>query len=147
MRDAPQPQSLDLLSAEVRDQLSGQLRHLERLDGKAGFILGFAGLLVALAPPSATLWIDAARLAAIVSAVASLLSFLPAYHLVVDVRSFRDSNLTADAVSTRLELLDTYLVMLDRALAIGDQKSHRLMASLSVLVAAIILAFVGLAAT
>lgn len=93
------------------------------------------------------LWIEAARLAAIVSAVASLLSFLPADHLVVDMRSFRDSHLTADSVSTRLALLDTHLVMLDRALAIGDQKSHRLMASLSALVAAIIFAFVGFAVT
>lgn len=40
--------SLELVAREVKSGLDQQLRHFEGLDTKAGIVLGFAGVLVAL---------------------------------------------------------------------------------------------------
>lgn len=42
--------SLDLLLALVQRERDKQLAHLDALDDKAGIVLGFAGLLITLAP-------------------------------------------------------------------------------------------------
>lgn len=147
MRDAPNPRSLEVLGAEVREQLAAQLRHVEALDAKAGVLLGMAGLLVALAPSATTAWVDAGRWAGVVSASLALLAFLPRHPPLVDVRAFRTSYLTADPAFTRLALLDSYLVMLEDAEVVRDQKSRRLMASIAALLVAIMLACVGFVGT
>jgi hypothetical protein len=41
--------SLHLIAARVDAQLDLQIRHFESLDNKAGIVLGFAGVLVAVA--------------------------------------------------------------------------------------------------
>ncbi len=42
--------SLDLLLDLVQQERNKQLAHLDALDNKAGIVLGFAGLLITLAP-------------------------------------------------------------------------------------------------
>lgn len=68
MRDAPQPKSIEVLAAEVRDQLAAQRSYVETLEAKAGAVLGFAGLLIVLAPGRGGIWIEMSRLAGVVSA-------------------------------------------------------------------------------
>lgn len=41
--------SIDVLFEEVRVQRELQIRHFEGLDSKAGIVLGFAGVVVAIA--------------------------------------------------------------------------------------------------
>ena len=145
MGDA-QLSSLDVLSEELRDQVAAQIRYVEGLDAKAGVLLGLAGVVVALAPPATTILADAGRLSGVISASCSLLALSPREHSLIDLRAFRAWYLTAPPASTRLALLDTRLVMLEEALFVGDQKSHRLRASIAALVLAIILVFVDFAA-
>lgn len=144
MRDMPPIRSIEILGAEVRDQLAAQRTHFEALDAKAGVLLGFAGLLVALAPAHATPWGEAARLAGLVSAASSLLAFSPRDYPLVDLREFRTAYLTAAPEFTRLALLDTHLLMVEAASVLNDRKSRRLRTSIATLMAAMILAVIGL---
>lgn len=136
--------SLDVLGAEVHDQLGAQLSHFESLDAKAGVVLGFAGLFVALAPGSESAWIDIARLAGVISAVASLLAFLPRDYPVVDLLQLRRKYLSAEPDFTRLTLLDTHIEMLEQARRLIGQKAARLKVAIGALLVAVLLAFVGL---
>ncbi|MDQ3952862.1 MAG: hypothetical protein M3279_07880 [Actinomycetota bacterium] len=136
--------SIDVLSVEVRDQLAAQVRHFERLDAKAGVLLGFAGLFVVLAPESTHPLIDVARLAGVVSAGASLFTFLPRFYPVVDLVPLRRKYLAADAAFTRLTLLDTHMRMLEESRVVIDQKAQRLTISIVSLLVAIFLGFTGL---
>jgi hypothetical protein len=96
---------MDVLTSEVREQLGAQLSHFESLDAKAGVLLGFAGLFVALAPDTESTWIDVGRLAAVVSAIASLLAFLPRNYPVIDLLQLRKKYLSVAPAFTRLVLL------------------------------------------
>lgn len=144
MRDMPPIASIEILSPEVREQLAAQLRHFESLDAKAGVLLGFSGLLVALAPERATSWIDLARLWGVASAVCSLLAFFPRDYPVVRGPALRDY-LAVEPVFTRVALLDTNLVMLEEARILGNRKARWLKGSIVSLLLAIISAFTGLA--
>jgi len=57
--------SLELLRDEVRIERDAQLRHFDALDAKAGIILGFAGVIAALAPLDRSVLIDIGRLWAV----------------------------------------------------------------------------------
>lgn len=66
--------SLDLIAEEADAQLRAQFRHFEGLDTKAGIVLGFAGVLVALgdkvAPPWESVGFGFAVLAALFAVLA-----------------------------------------------------------------------------
>lgn len=136
--------SLSVLDTEVRDQLASQLSHFESLDAKAGVLLGFAGLFVALAPGSDSTWIDVARFAGVVSAVLALLAFLPRNYPVLDLLRLRQRYLSAEPDFTRLTLLDTHIQMLEQARRLIEQKASRLKIAIGALLLAIALAFIGL---
>ena len=144
MRDAPPIESIEILGLELRDQLAAQLRHFEGLDAKAGVLLGFAGLLVVFAPTSESGWIDAARLAGVMSAVSSLLAFHPRRYPMVDLRRYRQY-LWADHLYLRRRLLDTYAVSLDEVFVLNAKKARRLRMSVALLFVAITVAFGALA--
>ena len=143
MRDAPQPKSIEVLAAELRDQLAAQRSYVESLDAKAGVVLGFAGLLVALAPGNETVWIDMARLTSVTSAVVALLAYLPRDYGLVDLPGFRADYVAADPALLGLALLDTHLDVLAETEIVIDHKSRRLKASIAALLVAIILSFLG----
>ena len=144
MRDEPHPNSIEILGSEVREQLASQLVHLEAVDAKAGVVLGFAGLLVAVAPDTGPGWAAVSRLAGVVAAVLALLAFFPREYPLVDLTQLRRSKLGSQPDELRLALMDTSLMLLDHALFLDEYKSRRLRSSIVALVAAIILTFVGL---
>ncbi len=144
VRQPPAARSIDLVSNEVREQLAAQLSYFERLDAKSGVLLGFAGLFVALAPDLPGPWIAAARLAAVVSAVSSLMTFAPRGYPVVDLFSLRRDYLSAEPVFTRLRLLDTHMDMFERGRRLIDRKARRMTMSIVMLVVAIIFATAGI---
>ena len=144
MRDAPPPESIEILAGEVRTELSAQRAHVESLDAKAGVLLGLAGLLVALAPSAASVWADGARFSSVVSAGYSLVALLPRNHMFVDLRVFRAATLVEEPASMRSAILDLHLEMIDETLFVIDHKSRRLRGSIATLVAGTMFAFVGL---
>jgi len=107
--------SLDLVASRVEVQLDHQLRHFDGLDNKAGIVLGFAGVLVAIADGFEALAI-AGRIGAVGAALLALWAFLPRKYPVLDTRKLRDRYLRADSGFTKLHLLDTQIRMEEGAL-------------------------------
>ncbi|MGH2700065.1 MAG: hypothetical protein ACRDJL_12845, partial [Actinomycetota bacterium] len=62
--------SIHLIASRVEVQLEHQLKHFDGLDNKAGIVLGFAGVLVAVADGSEPLTI-VGRIAAVGAAMLS----------------------------------------------------------------------------
>ncbi|HYP23899.1 MAG TPA: hypothetical protein VEV43_10015 [Actinomycetota bacterium] len=143
MRDAPEPKSIEVFLAEVHDQLAAQRSHVESLDAKAGVVLGFSGLLAAVAPDGNALWMDLARGAAIFAGIFALFGLLPRGYAVVDLRAFQRDFLTAQPTTAQLVLFDTQLNVLADTAGVIDHKSRRLRASIAALLVAIIFAYVG----
>ena len=93
--------SLDLVASRVQAQLEHQLRHFDGLDNKGGIVLGFAGVVVAIAE-QLNLPTIAGRLAAAIAALLALWAFLPRRYPVLDTRKLRDRYLRADPEFTKL---------------------------------------------
>jgi hypothetical protein len=144
VRDAPTPKSIEILEGQIRDQLATQRSYVENLDAKAGVVLGFSGLVVAVAPANDTVWVDLARLAGVLSGVIALFVFLPRDYPVVDLRAFRRGYLTAEPTAGLLALVDTYLNVLDHAAGVIDHKSRWAKGSIAALLVAIMFVFAGL---
>ena len=144
MRDAPTPKSIEVLEGEVREQLAAQWSYVENLDAEAGVVLGFSGLVVVVAPAGDTVWVDLARLAAVLSGVIALFVFLPRDYPVVDLRAFLRGYLTAEPTTGLLALVDTHLNVLDHAAGLIDHKSRWLKGSIAALLVAIMFVFAGL---
>ena len=62
--DPRRVRSITLVKEIVRDERSAQLAHFDALDTKAGVILGFAGVLVALSPSGRSIWVGLGKLGA-----------------------------------------------------------------------------------
>lgn len=104
--------SLSLLSEEVSAELAAHERRADALDSKAGVLLGFSGVIVALTATNlggglalAGTW--AAGAAALLAGVA----FLPRRFPTIALRNLRDKHLMAAEEFTRLRLLDTRILM------------------------------------
>lgn len=143
MRDAPEPKSIEVFLAEVRDQLAAQRSHVESLDAKAGVVLGFSGLLGAVAPNGSAPWMNLARGAAVFAGIVALFGLLPRGCAVVNLRTFQRDYLTAEPTTVQLVLFDTQLDVLASTAGVIDHKSRRLKASIAALLVAIIFAYVG----
>lgn len=135
--------SIDVLSDEVHEQLATQLGHFESLDAKAGVLLGFAGLFVVFAPDTGNALVGAARVAGVVSAAASLLTFMLRRYPAVDLVPLRENYLAAEPAFTRLRLLDTHMAILERGHGLIDRKVRRLTVAVGSLLVAIVLASMG----
>ncbi len=109
--------SLSILFDQVTAERGTMNAHAESLDTKAGVVLGFSGVLVGL--------------------------FLPRRYPVLEVARLRQSNLTAPEGETRLELLDTQIVMVDEAATLVKAKGRRVRASVACLAVAAALVVVG----
>jgi hypothetical protein len=104
--------SLELLAEEAAAELAAQERRGDALDSKAGVLLGFSGVLVALT--ASNLEGGTADAAALVAGIAALCAggaFVPRSFPTLALRRLRDSYLTSADEFTRLRLLDTRSAM------------------------------------
>jgi len=136
--------SLSLILAQVEREREGQARYFDQLDAKAGVVLGFAGIFVALAP-SGALMVDLGRFAAAIAGLSALWAFWPRGYPAVDVRRLRDRYLAADPPFTELHLLDVQITMTERAADALARKVARLQIAMVCLVGAALLTATGLA--
>lgn len=129
------------MAEEVETQLKEQLRHFEGVDTKAGIVLGFAGVLVALSErlegPATSIGFGLAVLAVLLSVWA----FLPRDFPVLAVTELRERYLTAEPEFTILHLLDTRVEMWHQAAKILRSKALRLKLALLSLAVAVIFVF------
>ena len=129
--------SLEVLAAEAREQLDVQLRDFERLDAKAGVLLGFAGLTVALVPDHSHGLIAATRLISVVAATAAVLALSAGRFPMLDLVRLRNFYLAADVRSARLIILDTHVAMFEEARRLTHKKARLLTVTTTALLLAI----------
>lgn len=129
--------SLELVASEVRSELEQQFRHFEGLDTKAGIVLGFAGVLVALSGKVQGLFGGVGLGLAAVAALLSVWAFLPRRFPILDLGELRQGYLTAEPEFTELHLLDTRLEMWRLGSQILASKALRLKLALLFLAVAI----------
>lgn len=124
--------SLERLGQAAERERDAQLRHFDSLDTKAGIVLGFAGVLVALAGRMLGGLSLGAQVAAALASLLALLSFLPRELPVLELRKMRDRYLRSEASFTDLHLLDTTVEMVEAGARLLARKSMwlRLAASL-----------------
>ena len=134
MRERIDLPSLDVVAGQVAAERETMNSHAESLDSKAGVVLGFAGVLVGLGATAQSavsnevvfqVGLGFAVLAALLAAV----SFLPCRYPVLEVARLRENNLTASVEETKLELLDTEILMVEQAAALVKQKGRGVRAS------------------
>ncbi len=112
MDDDQRLPSLVIVLAQVAAERETMNAHAESLDGKAGVVLGFAGLLVGLGATaqvavSGRAIFQVGLAVAVVAAIPAAWAFLPRRYPVLEVEQLRQVNLPASEAETRLELLDT----------------------------------------
>ncbi len=134
--------SLELMSEAVKTQLESQLRHFDGLDAKAGIVLGFSGVLAALASDESALRLPS-RLVAAIAALVAMWSFLPRRFPVLDLRGFRERYLRANLEFAKLHLLDTMIRMEEQASIVLERKARRLRLAIGLLAIAVVLSSGG----
>jgi hypothetical protein len=117
--------SLDLLIDINQAERQLPLAHFDSLDTKAGLVLGFAGVLIALGNGSGSLAGSASTILAAVAAVASVASFWPRKFASIDPTRLGDYA-GAELAFTQLTVLDTLEVMLVETTEKLELKSRRL---------------------
>lgn len=120
-----------------------QLAHFDSLDTKAGLILGFAGVLIALGNGSGSLAEASSTILAALAAVASVASFWPRRFASIDPTRLGDYA-NAELAFTQLTVLDTLEVMLVETTQRLELKSRRLKLALTGLTAGAVLASIDL---
>ena len=124
--------SLDLLLELVEREREKQLAHLDALDNKAGIVLGFAGLLITLAPDVPV----AFQLVGVVTGTGSvglaLAAFWPRQFPVLEPSALR-RYLRADEAFTRLTVHDTFEDFVNEGSDILHAKGRRLVLALAAL--------------
>jgi hypothetical protein len=146
--DDQQLPSLAIVLRQVAAERETMNAHAESLDGKAGVVLGFAGVLVGLGATtqiavSGEIIFQIGLAVAVVAAVLAAWAFLPRRYPVLEVERLRQANLTASEAETRLELLDTQIVMVKEAATLVRQKGWRVRAAVGGLALAAALVVAG----
>jgi len=141
--------SLAIVLAQVAAERVTMNTHAESLDGKAGVVLGFAGVLVGLGATaqvavSGRVIFQVGLAVAVVAAVLAAWAFLPRRYPVLEVERLRQANLTASEAETRLELLDTQIEMVKEAATLVRQKGWRVRAAVGCLAIAAALVVTGI---
>jgi|GEM_PF-1478463 hypothetical protein len=126
--------SLDVVANQVATEREIMNSHAESLDSKAGVVLGFAGVLVGLGATAQSAVSDEVVFQvglgfAVLAALLAAASFLPRRYPVLEVARLRQNNLTASVEETKLELLDTEILMVEQAAALVKQKGRGVRAS------------------
>lgn len=143
--------SRGLPSLEIVQQLLGaerdkQLAHFDALDNKAGVILGFAGLLITLAPDVPAVFRVGGIVLAAVAAVAAVAAFWPRRFPVLDPSRLAEYVAAAQGF-TRLTVADTLEVMVAEASELVRRKALGLRVALVSLALAAIWPGVGILAS
>lgn len=99
--------SLGIIRDELNLRLSEQEHRATAFDGRAGLMLGFAGILVGLAADSPNIWQLIAQIIAVAAAGFAGWALWFRVSGAVGVRQLRERYLMEDAEYTRLKLLDT----------------------------------------
>ena len=136
--------SLSLLNEAATDELGAQERRADALDSKAGVLLGFAGVLVALSLDK--LHGTFGHVASGIAALAGLLAaaaFIPRAYPTLALRHLRDRYLTSEEEFTRLRLLDTRIAMYKRNQPRLNRKAQLVKASTMALGLAVLLTLVA----
>jgi hypothetical protein len=135
--------SLEFLLELVQAERDKQLGHLDALDGKAGIILGFSGLLITLAPAASAMFRVTGVLAASAAAALALWSFWPRRFPVLEPSPLR-TYLRAEAALTQLTVLDTLEDFVNEGSAVLEGKGLRLRGAMVALAVAVALFAVGI---
>jgi hypothetical protein len=135
----PRMPSLQLLYDLAGEEQRALVGPFQSLDTKAGIVLAFAGVLVTLSGGVRSVLTDLGRVAAALSGLLALLTFLPRRPPRVDVARIRDAHLRSEESFTRLHVLDTRLALLDRGAAILKSKARRLGYGFAALTVAVVL--------
>ncbi len=114
------------------------LSHFDSVDAKAGVVLGFAGVVAAIAFNAAQLFRRFSFLLGLSAAILAVAAFWPRKLPALEPGRLRDY-LVAEERITRLVLVDTYQEMLDKARLVLGTKSRRLKYAM------VLLALAGLA--
>ncbi len=103
--------SFDIVAEEIRTQVDQQQRQFDALDTKAGVILGFSGVLMALTGDRQGRLTGATVLLAMLAVLLAVLAFYPHRFPLVDLSSLRNQYLSAESEFTAFRLLDSRLQM------------------------------------
>lgn len=117
--------SMDLLIEISRSERGAQLSHFDSLDTKAGLVLGFAGVLIALGNGSGSLVGQIAVVLAALSAGVAVSAFWPRQFPAIDATRLGDYAVS-ELVFTQLTVLDTLEVMMIETSQMLEVKSRRL---------------------
>jgi hypothetical protein len=139
----PGRSSLETILDEARSERAIQLRHFDALDARAGVILGFAGVLVALFPSGGPL-IDLGRLAAVASGLLALWTFSQRPETGVDLSPLIEQYSSADPDFTVRRLIRAHVDLTEILRRLVRVKIARLRASMTALAAGAVLSSLGL---
>lgn len=131
--------SASLIARAADRERDAQLRHFEGLDAKAGIVVGFAGVLVAVGRTAASPLALTGLVAAAVAALLGLASFGLRRYPVLGMRGLRDRYLRSDARFTALRLLDLTIAVTEEATGLLAAKARRLTLAVLMLVSSTVL--------
>lgn len=135
--------SLDAVAEEAVRARAEQQTHFDSLDAKAGVAVGFAGVLVAVAPDVGNLSQDLGRLLAVIAAVLGLLAAWPRLQPIPEMKLVRAKFLTSEATFTKVSLLDLRVAMIERASRVLAIKARLLQGASAALTSSILLIGIG----
>jgi hypothetical protein len=147
----PDPAAMSSLSVVI-DQVASEREtmnaHAESLDGKAGIVLGFTGVLVGLGATAQAMISENAVFqaglgVAVIAALLAAWAFVPREYPVLEVQVLRDSYLAAPPQDTQLVLLDTQIEMVKQTADLLKRKGRRVRWSTGCLAAAAMLIVIG----
>ena len=99
--------SIDVVSGEVQHERDAHLRHTDAVDAKAGLVLGFSGVLVAVPATRLSGELVPGLLLALAAGLCALAVLLPQQFPTWELRDLRNRYLAAEEAFTRLHALDT----------------------------------------
>jgi hypothetical protein len=138
----PSLPSADLIAEAVHEERRLLLDHFDSLDTKGSALLGFAGVLIALALGATSWWTKAGVIAAVIAAAVAVFALMPR-----DFPIFRPMRLRryvrADPALTQRVLLDTEIQMTLESIDLIKRKGSRLRGSFLALLIAVALVGVG----
>lgn len=106
--------SLDVVRGELDARIAEQARGSAAFDARAGLVLGFAGVLIGLAPDDPQLSYLLAQIIAAVAAGVAGYSLTFRVAGAIEPRAIRELYLLHDLEATRLRVLDTRIVLFER---------------------------------
>lgn len=130
--------SVEVVAGRLEKALDGRLRDFDSLDGKAGMVLGFAGVLIALSGRRQSIVATIGLVLAGVAAIGAVAAFAPRRHPDIDPERL-SRYVHAEREFTVMHLVDTHVLMVQRSFELLERKDRRLRAAMGCLVVAILL--------